>query len=223
MLDLADTKRPPIAISVDRSGSAAWLRAAAVVRSRYRASFDADVLPSPDYFISLSRGTGPGRPEPEVLACAGMTNAPEGGFFSERYLDAPIEELIAARTGAACTRDELVEIGSLASESRLAGLELVRFLPIVTSCHAKRFALVTVTGQLDVLLRRVGIEFHPITEASASRLAAGDHERWGSYYATAPTTGYIVVADALAAEGTHGFASVRLDRADGRDDVRAVS
>jgi hypothetical protein len=210
-------------ISVDHRGSPAWERAAGVVRSRYKEAFNADVLPSPEYFVSLCRRPGPGAPEPAILACVGMTSSPAQRFFSERYLDEPAEQAIEAHAGMACRRDGVAEIGSLASVSSEAGAALIRLLPIVTWCHGKRFVLVTATRRLNGLLRLMGIEFHALKLSSVDRLHDEDQRRWGSYYAAAPSTGYINVAAALASPDCHSFDDLGVGAARTGGGVRALS
>jgi hypothetical protein len=210
-------------ISVEHRQSAAWHRAAQLVQSRYRETFDADVLPSPQYFITMSEPPGPATPEPAILACVGFTCTASPNFFSERYLDTPIEEIIASRTGVACARDEVGEIGSLASVSRLAGLELIRFLPLITWSHGKRFVLATVTRRLAGMLLRIGLEHHAVSDSSPSRLHDHEQKQWGRYYNAQPQTGYLSVVAGLQSETCYSFDDLTSDTRETNGGIRAAS
>lgn len=169
-----------------------WLSSVELVREQYARSFDAEVMPDPDYFITAEQsGSGGIR----TVACAGVTLASEQPFFSERYLDQPVDALIRKRLHAECPRDAIVEVGPLASRVPRAGGEVIRLVPIIAWCLGKRYILCTATRSLAVTLDRLGIWFVPFAAADVTRLPAADRDRWGRYYANDPQVGVIPLAD----------------------------
>jgi len=115
----------------------------------------------------------------EVAAAASVRFAAEG-FFSECYLDAPVEHLIGRKAGLAVGRSEVVEVGSLAAPHPGATLALVA--AIIASCHEAgcRWAFFTATARLRALLRRSGILQIELAAAAPDRVASP--EAWGRYY-----------------------------------------
>jgi hypothetical protein len=54
--------------------------------------------------------------EDGLVAAAGYRDASRGRLFLERYLDAPVESLLATQAGAAPRRGGIVEVGHLVAE-----------------------------------------------------------------------------------------------------------
>jgi hypothetical protein len=179
-------------ISVAARLSTDWSAASDFVRARYARVYGADILPDPDCFIIARRTASASAPEAgqQIVACGGLTFNSDRGFFSERYLDQPIDRVVQAVTGQTCDREGIVEVGSLAGGGG-AGLELVRLLPILSWCQGMRFLMCTVTAELTRTLDRIGIEFRPLVESSAVRLTAFERQRWGTYYDHRPMVGVI--------------------------------
>ncbi|XXX78180.1 thermostable hemolysin [Sorangium sp. So ce134] len=168
-----------------------WDQAVDLVRQKYRRSFGAEVMPSPDCFVVCTADHGLGAGAPKVVACAGMTFSSDARLFSERYIDEPIEQIISRMERRPASREAIVEVGSLASVERRAGTELIRVVPILAWCLGKRYILCTITASLKLIFDAVGLNFQPIRGADAARLGAGEQDKWGSYYDQAPQTGYI--------------------------------
>ncbi|MEU2716171.1 thermostable hemolysin [Streptomyces sp. NPDC007205] len=214
-------------ITVANRLTPSWSSASDFARERYSKAFGADVIPAPDYFIVASGtqqeeydGTDPAD---RILACVGMTFDSERGFFSERYLGGePVEEAVARVTGATCTRDSIVEIGSLAGGGDRSGLELIRLTPIIAWCQGLRYILCTATGQLARTLDRLGIPFKPIVSADASTLDDFERERWGTYYQQTPRTGVIplhaIGALLSSTTGRYRFSGLDIELTAGRQE-----
>ncbi len=124
--------------------------------------------------------------EQETLrAAVGVRNAAQGVLFLERYLDVPIEEAIAQRSGRSIARDEIVEVGNLgaleAGHARLLIIAMTHFLV------SQGFRWVTFTGTLSLLnsFQRLGLSPISLGLADPQRMGA-DLADWGSYYATKP-------------------------------------
>jgi hypothetical protein len=204
-------------IQVVNNGSGDWRRSVALVRRQYHKQFGADVDPSPDAFITYQtpqarprRGAPAGAGAGNILACIGLTRPSAQPFFSELYLDDPIESIVERIEGTDCPRDDVAEFGSLASRSANAGFELVRHLPVVAWCQGSRYVLLTVTATVASYLERVGIHFQPVVAADPARLGAGNAERWGTYYDNEPTAGYVDVARSIADGSAYGLGDLGL-------------
>lgn len=166
-----------------------WRNAAELVRDNFSEAFAASVMPDPDAFAVLHRGGE------EVLACTGLSFDDGGPFFCERYLDGRIEDILTERLGVPVLRDQVIQVGSLASRGPRAAIELLRAQTVILWGMGHRYALMTATRKLASLLSRLGYSFIPLAEASAQRLTARERERWGSYYDNDPRTGAVVLDD----------------------------
>ena len=119
----------------------------------------------------------------EILATASLRFAKDG-FFSECYLDMPVERLIERKAGIAVKRSEIVEVGSLAAPRPGATLGLVE--AIIDACYEGgcRWAFFTATARLRALLRRSGVVQIELAPALPERVPAP--ETWGQYYLADP-------------------------------------
>lgn len=126
-----------------------------------------------------------------LAAAAGYRHARES-LYVEHYLDAPVEQLIAAQSGERVRRDEVVEVGHFASthagEGRRMLLRLARHLA-EAGCT---WVASTATQELRDLLACLGLAPCALAIADPRRLGA-DAGDWGRYYDHAP----VVVAGHL--------------------------
>lgn len=118
------------------------------------------------------------------IACAAGLRAAADRFFSEAYLDAPIEAALSAVTGASVDRSDIVEVTTLVSRDPR---RTARFLDDV-AIEARRagftWSFFTVTRRLGTLLARHGVALWPLADADRGRVA--DPDRWGDYYRCDP-------------------------------------
>lgn len=198
----AASARATTPVRVVPRASRAWWECIELVRRQFATQHGADVDPCPDMFVTYCAS----EPAGDILACVGVTRGSAQPFFSEVYLDEPIETLVARIEGTDCSRDEIAEFGALASRGARAGVELVRHVPATAWRHGHRFVLITATAAVVRCVERVGIRFVPIAAADPARLSAEDRRRWGTYYETRPLTGYLDIASSLA-----GGDVIRLD------------
>jgi len=177
-------------ITLVRENSELWGACIQLVRERYAVSFGADVVPRPHAFLAgcSPKSCGGGG---EVVACAGITFASSRPFFSERYLDRTVEHAIEERLGKRPKREQIVEIGSLASGVPGAGSEIIRFTPVFVWWLGKQYILCTSTATLSSTLHRLHIPFTALGSAEAERLEPTERGRWGGYYDTSPRVGVI--------------------------------
>jgi hypothetical protein len=118
-------------------------------------------------------------------AAVGVRIADGEPLFLERYLNARAEHVLDERFGSAPHRQDIAEIGNLASLR--PGLQRPLFLHLAHQLAAEGIAwlLFTATPEVANGLRRLGFEPQPITPADPTRL--GDElPLWGRYYAHHP-------------------------------------
>lgn len=125
------------------------------------------------------------RQDKEVLAAAGYRKADQGPLFLERYLSAPIDELITSQMHFHVLRHGIVEVGHLAALHRGEGKNLLLSLGPYLLQEGFEWVVGTVTKELRILLERIGIKTLFLGNATAQALGEQAH-CWGSYYDHAP-------------------------------------
>ena len=163
-----------------------WKDASEVVRQKFNNSYDANIEPSPQYFVVTQT------PEEKIISCAGITFADDRILFSEQYLSQPIEQILSDRFGKNVDRANIAEIGSLTSHHVTAGMILVNMIPLLAWCMGAHYLLCTVTPHVRRMMESCQIEFSPLLTADPDCLRE-DGANWGSYYAQQPVTGFIRV------------------------------
>lgn len=141
-----------------------------------------------------------------LRAVAGCRSADAQPLFLERYLEQPIEVVIAAQWGRRARRSQIVEVGNFAcSSSRLAAgfmLQLSRFL------LERGFLWVTFTATIAVrdILTEMDVGCVELAEARAGSVQGGADD-WNRYYANDPRVmaGFLPVARNIPAQkvGVH--------------------
>jgi hypothetical protein len=119
----------------------------------------------------------------EILCAAGLRFL-EDGFFSERYLDTPIENAVSAISARAVDRSAIFEVTTLASQAPLATAEFIAEIGAFGERAGFEWSFFTLTRRLHLMVRRLGIALTCLGEADRRRIA--DSERWGTYYASQP-------------------------------------
>lgn len=120
-----------------------------------------------------------------VAAAVGMRRAGEDHLFLERYLEAPIEDIATQAYGEPITRDEIVEIGNLASAGNGASVFLFVTLAAYLRQQNLSYAAVTATQALRRSFALFGIPFLEIGRADAAALPDRG-AAWGTYYSKDP-------------------------------------
>ncbi|GAA4332206.1 thermostable hemolysin [Variovorax defluvii] len=147
----------------------------AFVRHIYASRYGAHVQDFAPVLVSLRD------PDGHIAAAAGYRPAAQMPLFLERYLDAPVESLLASHGHAQPPRECIVEIGHLAASRAGEGRRL--FFQLGPHLAAQRFRWVvgTATEELRHLLLRIGIA--PLVLGQADPAALGEEAgHWGSYY-----------------------------------------
>jgi hypothetical protein len=184
-------------LEVARRDTRAWRAGIRLAQAAYRTQFGADIDPAPGTVLILTEQDlrEVAADAPLDGAVAGLAFADEGRLFCEYNLDAPVETVLARLTGEELSRSEIVEVGQLASTSYGAGAELISLLGAMCWCQGAKAAVFTVTRQLHVMLRRMGIRTQVVCHPQESLLPPDQRGAWGSYYAMQPVTVYTDVAE----------------------------
>jgi len=126
-----------------------------------------------------------------LVAAAGFRAAADGPLFLERYLDAPVEQLLSP---TALPRSGIVEVGHLVARQAGEGRRLILLLGPLLAAQGYRWVVSTLTDELRLLFVRLGVAPLALGVADPERLgdAAAD---WGSYYEHHP----VVLAGSLEA------------------------
>jgi hypothetical protein len=129
------------------------------------------------------------------VECAAGLRFAADGFFSEAYLDAPIDLLLSAIRYHSVRREKIFEVTSLASRApHLVG----SFLRKTIACGEAagfEWAFFTATLPLKALLERLRVPLVMLADAERSRVPNPD--AWGGYYELAPRV-YAVHRDDVA-------------------------
>lgn len=118
-----------------------------------------------------------------VICAAGVRDAGES-FFSERYLDAPIERILGECSGAPVERRAVFEVSTLASQTPCSSASFVREIVAFGEAEGFAWSFFTATSRLHLLLSRLGVAPLSLGEARADRIEGAG--LWGTYYETRP-------------------------------------
>ena len=119
------------------------------------------------------------------LAASGLRPGHYRPLFLEQYLEAPVEQQVAAIIRRPVNRTSLVEIGNFAVMNRGYSTLLLAVLAISLVDAGYHWAVFTATQQVERLLKRLGFEPQVLAAADPHRLQ-GDASLWGSYYQNRP-------------------------------------
>ncbi|MBI2379172.1 MAG: thermostable hemolysin [Gammaproteobacteria bacterium] len=146
----------------------------------------------------------------ELVGVAGCATAAGHALFLEQYLDTPVEEAIAARTGLHLPRSAIVEVGNLATTSPGGARLLIRAVTAHLHGQGHRWVVFTATRMLQNAFRRLGLQPQVLAPADPARLGS-DAKDWGTYYAQAPQVvcgpialGYHCLHDGVAEQAHSG-------------------
>jgi len=147
------------------------------IRDVYRRQYGALLGAFPPTLIALYGTHG------QVLCAAGL-RSPEDGFFSECYLDQPIEDALTAYAGHRVERSEIFEVSTLASRHPRAIGRFVFDIINFGNVNNYSWSFFTLTRRLRQMVEYLGVE--PALLASADYRRVQNPLVWGSYYAHDP-------------------------------------
>lgn len=145
-----------------------------LIRRVYAARYGAQVRRFAPVLVGLLDG-------PHIVAAAGYRMATQA-LFLERYLDEPVEALLARHAQRPPAREGIVEVGHLAAIRPGAGRQLVQLLGRHLAQRRVQWVVSTLTQELRLLFSRMGLA-EPVVLGCAdpARLGA-EAADWGSYY-----------------------------------------
>lgn len=117
----------------------------------------------------------------QLLAAAGYRCAGEHALFLERYLDRPVERLLAADGAPLPARERIVEVGQLVAAQAGQGRRLILQLGPHLAARGFDWVVGTLTQELRHLFTRLGIAPMALGIADPALLGA-EAADWGSYY-----------------------------------------
>lgn len=123
-----------------------------------------------------------------VRAAVGIRDAGVERLFLEYYLDTSVEQAIADKAkpaGTVAVREQIVEIGNLASIDRCASRALFKLLASRLSTEDFQWAVFTGCSSLHRMFAILGLETVGLGRALQSRLPV-DQQTWGGYYEDNP-------------------------------------
>jgi len=122
-------------------------------------------------------------------------------MFLEQYMDAPIEQQVAALSGKPVDRLGLIEVGNLVVTHRGAGLLMFIVMATAIAKAGFEWMVFTVTDEVERLIRRLDFNPQYLAMADPSRLK-DQQKQWGHYYDCKPKVmvGSLIEVKALAAQ-----------------------
>ncbi|MCB1532880.1 MAG: thermostable hemolysin [Alphaproteobacteria bacterium] len=143
------------------------------IKAIYKQSYNADIEVNYPILMSVRNAEG------DILAAVGFRYAKDEPLFLEHYTGAPVETFLNT------PRDEIVEIGNLASAGQGASAFLFAALASYLSNKNIRYAAITGTDFLHRYFERAGLKPRKLCDADINAVAE-DAQSWGSYYDTQP-------------------------------------
>src|ERR1700675_3351565 len=114
------------------------------------------------------------------VECAAGIRFGNEAFFSECYLDLPIEQVLHDQLGRTVRRDKIVEVSHLAAPCSGRSLVFVKNLIEMLRTRDAEWAIFTATKPLRGLLRRNRLAMTELGWADRSR--GPNPECWGHYF-----------------------------------------
>lgn len=117
-----------------------------------------------------------------LVAAAGYRAAGDAPLFLERYLSAPVEQLLGASAGGQpLRRASVVEVGHLAAARAGEGRRLIMRMGPHLAAQGFEWVVSTLTAELRHLFLRIGVTPLALGVADPGRLGEAARD-WGSYY-----------------------------------------
>ncbi len=162
---------------VIREGDALRDHAENFIRKIYAAEYGARLQALPSRIFAVLSDNND-------IACAAGLRFHDDGFFSEAYLDSPIEQVLRELSRRPIARSEIFEISTFASSSPRAIAGFIDSIGRFGEANGFLWSFFTLTRRLHRLIQRLGRPLVHLADADYRRIP--DHEKWGTYYASAP-------------------------------------
>jgi hypothetical protein len=147
------------------------------IRAVYEDEYGAAVGAFPSLLLGLAESDG-------SILCAAALRTERDPFFSEAYLDEPIEQILSGLAGASVDRAQIFEVSTLASRAPKATTQFINSIVAYGQAQGFAWSFFTLTRRLRLIVERLGLE--PIFLAEADPRRVSNVERWGDYYTHQP-------------------------------------
>jgi hypothetical protein len=186
-------RTPRFSLSLVDRGASDRAELERFVASAFRAKHGAAVNTFLPNLLGLRSSQG------QLQSVAGFRAAAEDALFLEQYLDGPVEQVLSGHLRQPVRRDEIAEIGNLASTGCRQARYLVSLLPNYLLDRGHTWVVFTATSLVRGILESVGAALIELAPADPARLAGGQSE-WGAYYRTDPRVmaGYLPTSTRLS-------------------------
>ncbi len=139
----------------------------------YERAFEAHIRVEPARFAVIVSDAG------QVVGAASIRTSKEG-FFSQAYLDQPIEKVLSSASGVNISASEIIEVGALSVTSPLMVYRMLRLIFNWAEVHGCPWGVFTTTAKIRSLMARGKMAPVVLAKADASRVV--HPEIWGHYY-----------------------------------------
>jgi hypothetical protein len=165
--------RTILAVDGDPATQALFERALEHVGRRYRTAFSAEARIRPSRLVITTTRSG-------EVACATSIRCHDENFFSQQYLDMPVNELLSRRSGMDVAPEAILEVGGLACSTPFAAYPTLQTVFRWGRERGITWGLFTATAEVRRLILRAKITPLMLMRAEASRVE--DPGQWGDYY-----------------------------------------
>jgi hypothetical protein len=155
------------------------IAAESFIKQRYAQTFGARVSTFMPRLFTLCDAHG------AVRGAFGLRSA-HHRLFTERYLDRPIEAVLAQATATSVARQSIIEVGHSCGAFAGSMRSLIRLLASHLDREGFEWVVFTSTGVLRNAFARVGLNPLDLGPASITRLPPDERAAWGRYYDHAP-------------------------------------
>ncbi|MCW8884358.1 MAG: thermostable hemolysin [Motiliproteus sp.] len=163
----------------------------AFIKQRYQEVYGASIAPYSRELLALAN------PSRQVQAAVGYQGAEQGTLFLEQYLNQPIEALLSKTYQTTVNRNQIVEVGNLASLNNGWTRRLIFSLSSYFLNLNYRWLVMTATPQVINSFFKLGLGMELTALASATEDQLSSNDDWGSYYDEEP----LVVCGSIARGG----------------------
>ncbi len=145
----------------------------------YALAYNADLKSFLPKIMSLRNEQG------QISAALGYRKAGVDRLFLENYLKSSVESYLESISGSSVNREDIIEVGNLASASSGGNRLLITALSGLLQGKGARWVVFTATPALLNSFSRMGL--HPYALSLAGKESVGkEADDWGSYYEQAP-------------------------------------
>ena len=162
---------------VAKRGSARWEAGAELIENVYGSQYGAVIPAHADEMVLVSNQQG------KIIAATGLREATDD-FFSQVYLDTPVETAISKGLNRPVKRTDILEVVTLATATPAAMLPLFAAVIAEGQARGKTYCMFTATSRLRQIFRKLKMDLLELAPADPERLDNADD--WGRYYATDP-------------------------------------